>query len=87
MTTNKLGGKLLKKITISLDGLHCGSCVARIEAGLKVVPGIESVSVSLSSRTAFVAYDQTLLGIDHIKAWITELGYKVVGITEPPVGS
>ncbi|HBW23254.1 MAG: hypothetical protein A2X28_05800 [Elusimicrobia bacterium GWA2_56_46] len=72
----------LKKAVIPLEGVHCASCVARIERGLGVVPGIRRISVHLPSRTAFLTYDPALLTPAAITLRISELGYKALAVSE-----
>ena len=74
----------LKKAVIPLEGVHCASCVSRIETGLGKVPGLKRVSVNLPSRTAFILYDPAALKPADITARIAELGYKALGILESP---
>jgi len=82
---NDIGtGSALKKAVIPLEGVHCASCVGRIETGLSAVPGMGRVSVNLPSRTAFVVYDPALLDAAGIAAKIEELGYKALGVMESP---
>ena len=37
---------------IPVEGMHCGSCVSRVEKALAGVPGIDAVSVNLATREA-----------------------------------
>lgn len=72
----------MKKAVIPLEGIHCASCVARIERGLAGMPGLDRVSVNLPSRTAFVVYDPAELKIAAVTGKIEELGYKALGVME-----
>jgi len=81
---NSLADENLKKAVIPLGGVHCASCVSRIENGLGTVPGMKRVSVNLPSRTAFILYDPAVLKPAEITARIEELGYKALGIMESP---
>jgi copper chaperone CopZ len=40
--------------TFSIGGMTCGSCVRHVENALKRVPGVESVSVDLATKSASV---------------------------------
>jgi heavy metal translocating P-type ATPase len=71
-----------KKAVIPLEGVHCASCVARIEKGLNAMPGVARVSVNLPSKTAFLAYDPAQVGQAAIGEKIEALGYKMLAFTE-----
>jgi len=71
-----------KKAVIPLEGVHCASCVTRIEKGLNAMPGVARVSVNLPSKTAFLAYDPAQVDAAAITAKIEDLGYKALGFTE-----
>jgi Cu+-exporting ATPase len=72
----------IKKAVVPLEGVHCASCVARLENGLGAMPGMAAVSVNLASRTAFLSYDPALTGSGAIAARIEELGYKALAFSE-----
>ena len=40
--------------TLEIDGMHCASCVARVEKALTEVPGVQSASVNLATERAEV---------------------------------
>ena len=68
----------LKKAVVPLEGVHCASCVARLEKGLGSLPGMARVTVHLPSKTAFLSYDPGLLGAEAITAKVADLGYRVL---------
>ncbi|MDD2774152.1 MAG: heavy metal translocating P-type ATPase [Elusimicrobiales bacterium] len=70
------------KLVMPLEGVHCASCVMRIERVVAAIGGVESVSVHLPTRTAYITYDTALTGPDEIKAVIERLGYKVLEVSE-----
>ncbi len=72
----------MKKAVVPLEGVHCASCVARLETGLGALPGLASVSVNLPSRTAFLSYDPALLTPQAISAKIEALGYKALAFSQ-----
>ena len=43
-----------RDVELSIEGMHCASCVQRVESGLAAVPGVVSASVNLASGTARV---------------------------------
>ena len=60
---------------LSVDGMHCGSCVALIEETLGEQAGVIKASVDLDSALAVVEFDPSLLYVDQIRAAISEAGY------------
>jgi Cu+-exporting ATPase len=43
-----------RDVELSIEGMHCASCVQRVESGLAAVPGVVSAAVNLASGTARV---------------------------------
>lgn len=68
-----------------VEGMHCASCVGRVEAGLKAVPGVVDARVNLATREATVVLaDQTAL-----PRWgpiLESLGYRYVESSHPTAG-
>ncbi len=78
-----MSGELkFRKAVVPLEGVHCASCVARLETGLGALPGMARASVNLTSRTAFLTYDPSLVGPDVITGKIEALGYKALAFSE-----
>ena len=44
----------LPGLTLSIQGMHCASCVTTIENALSAVPGVEEASVNLATARAEV---------------------------------
>jgi Cu+-exporting ATPase len=65
------------EITITLAGMTCASCVARVEKALKDVPGVEQALVNLATRQARVTYDARQASVEALKAAVQEAGYEV----------
>jgi Cu+-exporting ATPase len=49
-------GPLPNTLALQLSGLHCASCVARVEQSLLQVPGVATVSVNLATQKALIAW-------------------------------
>ena len=45
-----------RRVDLRVTGMHCASCVARVEQGLGALPGVLSASVNLSTERASVEY-------------------------------
>ena len=67
---------------LRLRGLHCASCVAKIEGALSRTPGVISASVNLATSTAQVRYLPAVGSLDALSEAVASVGYEVV----PPQG-
>jgi Cu+-exporting ATPase len=67
---------------ISVSGMTCASCVARVEKALARVPGVESASVNLATETASVRAQGDVL--DAALAAIRKAGYAAVPKAHAP---
>ncbi|MFW5836320.1 MAG: cation transporter, partial [bacterium] len=67
------------KERITIDGMHCASCVAAVEKSLKKVPGVEFASVNLATETAQVRFDSDRAAYDDLVKAVDAAGYVVTG--------
>lgn len=65
------------RIDLSIEGMHCASCVARVEKGLSGLAGVNNASVNLASEKASVEYDPSQISKDDLTKTIRDLGYDV----------
>lgn len=65
--------------TISIEGMACGHCTARVEQALKEVAGVSGVTVSLEEKQAVVTAE-TEVAEDALAKAVTDAGYEVKGI-------
>ncbi|EPQ14370.1 Copper-transporting ATPase 2 [Myotis brandtii] len=49
-------GSHVVTLQLSVDGMHCKSCVRNIEENISKLPGVQNIQVSLENRTAQVQY-------------------------------
>ncbi|XID74965.1 heavy metal translocating P-type ATPase [Alkanindiges sp. WGS2144] len=61
-------------VTLSIEGMTCASCVARVEKALKKVDGVQSATVNLATEQAWVQANATVQASDLIEA-IKKAGY------------
>lgn len=47
----------MRKLEMTIDGMHCEACVAKIQDALKAVSGVDHADVQLGS--AVVTFDET----------------------------
>jgi P-type Cu+ transporter len=66
------------KSTIMISGMHCASCVAKIENALQKVPGVSTANVNFAAEKAYVDYDNTQTTKEELEKSIEDTGYKVV---------
>ncbi|MCI1857833.1 MAG: heavy metal translocating P-type ATPase [Sporolactobacillus sp.] len=75
----KLGyGVRTQRLDVDIFGMSCASCAARIEKGLKRLPGIASAQVNLATETGTVIYQPGIVDPDTIYERVKKLGYKAV---------
>ncbi len=65
------------KVLFDVKGLHCASCIAKIEKALLSVPGVVKGSVNLASREASVEYLPSVVSLGSISDSIRDIGYEV----------
>jgi len=66
--------------TIKVGGMMCATCVETIEAALRELPGVVTVTVNLGTEKAYVTYNPSLSGIPDMKKAIEDAGYQYLGI-------
>jgi len=69
----KTGQSTLK---IGIGGMHCGSCVSKIEKELEQESGVISASVDLGTEYAIVKYIPGLIQLEELRNIIEKLGYE-----------
>ena len=60
---------------LKIDGMTCAACSGRIERVLAKTNGIEEINVNLTTETATVSFDQTLITNDEIINKIKKMGF------------
>ncbi|MFV0416044.1 MAG: heavy metal translocating P-type ATPase [Chthoniobacterales bacterium] len=58
---------------LTVDGMSCASCVGRVEAALRAVPGVSEVVVNLATERATV---QGTAGVETLVAAVAKAGYE-----------
>jgi Cu+-exporting ATPase len=61
-------------LDLDIAGMHCGSCVARVETALRAVPGVRQADVNLVDRRARVIVDPGVT-LPAIEAAVEAAGY------------
>lgn len=79
-THKKLDAPAIGKKTLSIDGIHCENCQARIENTLNRLDGV-ACQVNLHKKTATVSYSREISN-QELKERIEKLGYTVTDIRQ-----
>jgi len=68
-----------KTATIPIKGMMCQGCLAKIEAALKKIDGVQAVKASFEQRSVEVTYDDSKVTIEQLHKAIRKAGFKVEG--------
>ena len=69
----------MKKIKLTIQGMHCASCASNIERSLKKVSGVKNATVSLMLKKGIVEADDNV-SEEEIKKAVSKVGYEVVKV-------
>ncbi|MCA0257465.1 MAG: cadmium-translocating P-type ATPase [Proteobacteria bacterium] len=69
------------KARFRVEGMDCASCAAKIDTAVRRQPGVEDVSVSVTSGTMTITHDATS-DLEAISRKVSGLGYTVSRIAE-----
>jgi Cu+-exporting ATPase len=70
----------LSTAELNLGGMHCSACAIRIQSTLGSQPGVASAAVNLATNTAFVAYDDRVVGTDNLCDAVAAVGYTAAAL-------
>lgn len=70
------GGKDMKSLELTIEGMHCAGCAQTIEALLTRETGVKSASVSQPKRSGRVLYDASATDAARLIKTIEQAGYK-----------
>jgi Cu+-exporting ATPase len=84
MTTTDDQPQTLAPATTRLEitGMHCASCVARVEKALKAVEGVERARVNLATQRATVQWRQAIGSADDLLSAVDRAGYGAKPLTD-----
>jgi copper chaperone CopZ len=69
----------METLHLSIAGMSCGHCVARVEKALKKLPGVAVIRVDVGS--AEVVYDPSRTPFAGIREALDEIGYEAQAVT------
>ncbi|MGH2783603.1 MAG: copper ion binding protein, partial [Thermoleophilaceae bacterium] len=65
------------RIELSIRGMSCASCVARIEKSLSGLAGVREAAVNLATGRASISYDPERVRVEEMARVVREIGYEV----------
>lgn len=68
--------KGLARLELAVRGMRCAGCMARIESGLRQMPGVEDARVNLSSAKLNVRWREGGVSAEQIVAKVNALGFE-----------
>ena len=68
----------MDNVTLNVQGMTCGGCVASVTRVLKAVPGVTEAAVTLQPGVANVTYDPARTQPAALRAAIEDAGFDVV---------
>lgn len=63
-------------VDLSVPGIHCAGCIAKIERGLRGMQGVEDARVNLSLKRVHVTYGQGLSAPEDLISKLGRLGFE-----------
>ncbi len=70
------GSRSAEEWNLAIGGMHCASCVARVENALKSVPGVADARVNLATERAGVVVDPDRVSESELAAAVSAAGYR-----------
>ncbi|HHT25628.1 MAG TPA: copper-translocating P-type ATPase [Firmicutes bacterium] len=64
-----------QQLTLSIQGMTCAACVARVEKSLAKVPGVSSATVNLTTERATVDYAPGIVTPEQLQQAVSRIGY------------
>ncbi|CAD5953575.1 Zinc-transporting ATPase [Planktothrix tepida] len=68
----------VKTQQMQVGGMDCGSCAAKIEAGVQKIPGVAHISVSVATERLSVTYDPKQVSEQEIRDRVISLGFTII---------
>ncbi len=71
-----------KKITLMIEGMHCGHCAAAVTDSLKKVKGVKEAETVFTTGKAKAVVDSDVAKTDDLVKAVEEAGYTVKSVKE-----
>ena len=70
----------MKTVTVTIEGMHCPKCAAKVQAAIEDKFSVKSVSVSHENGTAVIDTEYAL-DAEGIKAVVAAVGFTVTDVS------
>ncbi len=71
-----------KKVTLQIDGMHCGHCAAAVTDSLKKVKGVKEAETVFTTGKAKVMIEPDVAKVDDLVKAVKDAGYTVKSVKE-----
>lgn len=70
----------MANVTLTVEGMMCQNCKAKVEKALNSLGGVSFCTVDLDAGKASVSYDGDVVAPDAMKAAVEEKGFTVTAV-------
>ena len=75
---NERSSDIFSTRTLTISGMHCQSCVGRVETALLRLSGVAEATVDLSEQKANIRFNSAKLKIEDLRASVEAEGYHIL---------
>ncbi|WP_426957584.1 heavy-metal-associated domain-containing protein, partial [Bacillus velezensis] len=68
----------------AVPDMHCAGCIAKVERGLAMLPGIHAARVNYSARRVAITHDPALT-VPDLRAAIAGIGFAAEPLADPTI--
>lgn len=65
----------MKKVTLHVDGMHCGACGTAVQMFLSNTDGVSSATVDYDSKRAMVEFDEAKVTPENLVQGVKDIGF------------
>ena len=80
--TANTSAKHTDRLELEVDGMHCASCVSRIEGALEGVDGVSEAAVNLAAARASVVFDPRTANVEQLVEAVEAVGYSAGAVAD-----
>src|SRR5579864_8502030 len=67
----------IQEVVVSVPDVSCGQCVKAVNGALGALPGVETVSTDIPTKSVHLRYDAGQLSMEQIETTLDDAGYTV----------